>query len=144
MSIRPRGAKAIRALATEYLTAVSSHLVSMMGTWAWLMPTGSPDKAIDLPLIDCLSNGVNYEDTSSVNELTMGMVIAGYVPATNTRRPRTRVPRADLDEWTSRIPDTNRAVADRAMSCQGSEDSNACWNSPSRGRKEVGFPTQHP
>lgn len=55
------------------------------------------------------------------------MDVAGVTPSTNTLRPRTRAPWANLDELAERIPQTNRAVVFWAMAKKGSDEANARW-----------------
>ena len=138
----PVGVVVCRARARAHLTEVSKNLASKRATWAGIMPEGSPARALNLPLIAYLVNGLNYDDTDLVKDLTMGMGITGDVPATNTLRPRTRVPRADHDEWAERIPQTNRVVVDRVMGNKGRRRLTRVGTSPDRRRNGDGFPSQ--
>ena len=68
----------------------------------------------------------------------------GRNPATNTLRPRTRVPSEDHTDRARRIPVTNAAAFDRVMGKQGSAGALARWNLPlqeeARGRMSTPTP----
>ena len=83
-----------------------------------------------IPLVAFLANGMNLPDTSFAKDLTRGMELAGEIPATNTLRPRTRVPSEDHTDRARRIPVTNAAAFGRVMGKQGSAGALARWNLP--------------
>ena len=94
--------------------------------WAALMPDGPPAMVLNLPLIAFLPNGLDFPDTDLARDLAIGMKITGEAPATNTLRPRARVPRSDLASWEQRIPEANKEAVDMVMKSQCSEEANAC------------------
>ena len=121
-------AVAARPHALSVLRSSDEGLAHRRLSRASSVPGGSPTRALRLPLVAFLPNGLNFPDTSHVKDLTIGMDITCVIPSTNTLNPRTRVPSASHDEWADRVPETNRAAVYRVMAHQGSEGSLARWN----------------
>ena len=117
----PKGAAELRERAKAHIAEASERLEGSRPARAALTPEDSPARALNLPSIAYLGNGLNYEDSDLANDLTLGMGVTGEIPAANTVKPRTRAQRVDLDEWEARIPQSNRVSVDRVMVGYGVE-----------------------
>ena len=76
--------------------------------WRERLPVLSPARLINFPLIFSIATKFNYEDTEFVRDLSMGMPIAGPVPATpgltNRKRERKCLTRNGRGESRKEIP----------------------------------------
>ena len=95
---------------------------------ASMIPAGTPYGGVPLATRWFSSEVLNFSDTDLANDITLGMDIRWATPATNTIRPRARVPTASFDGRSGRTPETNRGDADRAMARHESPEATAFWN----------------
>ena len=96
-----------------------NRLARRRATWASLILEDAPARALRLPWVAFLPNGLNYADAALAQELSRGMEIASSIRDTGVSRPRTRGPSAPRSDWAARILATRAKVFERVMAKQG-------------------------
>ena len=88
--------------------------------WKESFPAGSPARALHFPLIALIARATDFPDTTLINDVRIGMPIAGLVPATPTLTARCRGAVWSVGEWRASVPRLHASNIDRAVKSQGS------------------------
>ena len=89
--------------------------------WAEALPVDSPVKGINFPLLHYVASTMGYPDTKLVNDLAVGMPIAGAVEAVPTLVSRKRPAPCSMETFREKIPERNAEAVERVRKDQGSD-----------------------
>ena len=123
-----------RRTAIAAFRAVAVKLAPYRKKWSENLPPGSPARALNLPLLHILVKRNGYVDSSIVDDMALGMPIAGEIGVTGALKPRERPAETTLEEWTRGVPERNKEVIDRVGRFRNSTMGPECWE---KTRKEI-------
>ena len=106
-AVRPDLALANRMGAKVAFSDVAMKLQKQREAWSESFPVGSPARALHFPLMALIARTIEFEDKELINDLCVGMPIAGVIPATPSLTARGRNAVWPVGEWMAAIPRLN-------------------------------------
>ena len=105
---------------------------------------GTPAEGLKFPPTLFHTTHFAYDDAEFAHDVSVGMPIAGDVPASGVLRPRPRSSVITLEQWRPALPERNRKLAEGVLSAYGSKMEDACrahsFAEVGRGRPETPTP----
>ena len=87
----------------------------------------SPSGHINLPLLLLLVRRFNYADQKIIEDLMLGMPIAGDIPECQSLMPRVKPATLSMEEWSKLIPERNKEAINRVERFRTTELGAECW-----------------
>ena len=116
------------------LSQLSNVLAGRRKCWIDALPDGPPAKALNFPIMALVANALGYPAKELMGDLSMGMPIAGVVPAAPTLTSRGKDSIWSVEEWKKSIPKLNAINIAMVVKTTGTKLATECYE---RTMKEV-------